>query len=106
MPEYSVALGTFDGLHLGHMAVLDSILNCGTTPIALTFNFPPKFSVAENLLTTPSDKIARLKRLGISAEILDFEKIKNLSPIIQTLSLFYCLADMIYYVCDIYFAEG
>lgn len=80
MPEYSVALGTFDGLHLGHMAVLRSILNSGTTPVALTFNFPPKFSSAQNLLITPSDKIKSLKALGISAEVLDFEKIKNLSP--------------------------
>ncbi|MBQ7107896.1 MAG: riboflavin biosynthesis protein RibF [Clostridia bacterium] len=80
MSEYSVALGTFDGLHLGHMAVLGSILNGDTTPLALTFNFPPKFSVAENLLITPKNKISRLKALGISAEILDFQKIKNLSP--------------------------
>ena len=71
MSEYSVALGTFDGLHLGHMAVLGSILNGDTTPLALTFDFPPKFSVAENLLITPKNKISRLKALGISAEILD-----------------------------------
>ena len=25
MPQYSVALGTFDGIHLGHMAVLRGI---------------------------------------------------------------------------------
>lgn len=80
MPEYSVALGTFDGLHLGHKAVLQSIIKNGLTPVALTFDVPPKFSKKTNLLITPNEKINRLKKLGISAEVLDFNSVKNLSP--------------------------
>ena len=80
MPQYSVALGTFDGIHLGHMAVLRGILNSGGTPLALTFSLPPKFSTGKNLLLTPNDKLNELKKLGISAEVMDFEKVKNLSP--------------------------
>ena len=80
MPEYSVALGTFDGLHLGHKAVLGSIIKNGLTPVALTFNVPPKFNNKTNLLITPDEKINRLKKLGISAKVLDFNSVKNLSP--------------------------
>lgn len=80
MPRYSVALGTFDGLHLGHRAVLESILKDGFEPVALTFNLPPKFGSKQNLLMTPSDKIKALLKLGISAEVMDFEKVKDISP--------------------------
>jgi len=80
MPEYAVALGTFDGLHLGHKAVLNSILKNGITPIALTFDFPPKFTSRHNLLMNPKDKINALLSLGITAEVMDFEKVKDTSP--------------------------
>ena len=80
MPEYSVALGTFDGLHLGHKTVLEGIIKNGLTPIALTFNLPPKADAKNNLLMTPKDKIKALEALGIGAEVLEFEKVKNLTP--------------------------
>ena len=80
MPDFSVALGTFDGIHLGHRAVLESTLKKGLTPIALTFDLPPKFGSKQNLLMTPKDKIKALSDLGISAEIMNFEKIKDTNP--------------------------
>ena len=80
MSEYSVALGTFDGLHLGHKAVLNAIVKDGLKPIALTFNFPPKLNSKENLLMTLEDKIKGLAELGITAEVMDFEKVKNIPP--------------------------
>ena len=80
MPEYSVALGTFDGLHLGHKAVLEGIIKNGLTPIALTFDLPPKTDAKNNLLMTPKDKIKALEAIGIKAEVLEFEKVKNISP--------------------------
>ena len=79
MPEYAVALGTFDGLHLGHKAVLNSVLKKGVTPLVLTFNLPPKFNSKNNLLMTPEDKIKAISRLGIKTEIMDFEKVKDIS---------------------------
>lgn len=81
MPEYAVALGTFDGLHLGHKAVLNSTLKDGFTPVALTFDLPPKFTSKQNLLMKPKEKINALLRLGITAEVMDFEKVKDISPI-------------------------
>ena len=88
MPDFSVALGTFDGVHLGHRAVLESTLKKGLIPIALTFDLPPKFGSKQNLLMTPIDKIKALSTLGISAEVMDFEKIKdeNLKKIILTMN--------------------
>lgn len=80
MPEYSVALGTFDGLHLGHKAVLESILKNGLTPVALTFDLPPKYEAKNNLLMTPDNKIQALEELGIKAEVLDFNKVKDITP--------------------------
>ena len=80
MPDFSVALGTFDGVHLGHRAVLESSLKKGLIPIALTFDLPPKFGSKQNLLMTPIDKIKALSTLGISAEVMDFEKIKDTPP--------------------------
>ncbi len=79
MPEYSVALGTFDGLHLGHKAVLESVAKNGLSPIALTFDLPPKFRSEQNLLMTPENKINSLEALGIKVEVMDFEKVKNVS---------------------------
>ena len=80
MPDFSVALGTFDGVHLGHRAVLESTLKKGLIPIALTFDLPPKFGSKQNLLMTPIDKTKALSTLGISAEVMDFEKIKDTPP--------------------------
>ena len=79
MPDYAVALGTFDGLHLGHKAVLQNILNKGCTPLVLTFNLPPKINQKTNLIMLPDDKIKALTNLGIKVEVLDFNKVKDIS---------------------------
>jgi riboflavin kinase/FMN adenylyltransferase len=81
MPEYAVALGTFDGLHSGHKAVLQNILKNGYIPLALTFDLPPKTNKKTNLLMLPEDKISGLNKLGIKAEIMDFEKVKDISDV-------------------------
>lgn len=80
MPQNMVALGTFDGLHIGHKAVLNQILGKGGNPFALTFNLPPKAGEKKNLLMTPEDKINALSQMGVEAVVLDFQKIKDLTP--------------------------
>ena len=63
MPN-AVVLGTFDGVHLGHRAVINAAkgYNC----IAVTFSLPPKSYKSETpcLLMTLDDKIQRLKDCG------------------------------------------
>jgi len=80
MPEYALALGTFDGLHSGHMAVLQNIINSGFTPIALTFDIPPKSTENLSLIMTPKEKIERLQSLGIKPVVMNIDEVKEIPP--------------------------
>lgn len=83
MPEqYAIALGTFDGLHLGHKAVLRSICRPDVTPVALTFDLPPKLCrvTEQGLLLTANEKHRLLKEMGITPIVLEFSKVRSLSP--------------------------
>ena len=83
MDNCSIALGTFDGLHKGHMAVLNRVRSEKGRPVALTFALPPRLSLkggSPELLITPEDKKRRLAALGIQPEMMCFSQIKNLSP--------------------------
>ncbi len=77
----AVALGTFDGIHKGHLAVLNIPDIYEKT--ALTFKIPPKASEGKDigLLLDPKEKEERLKNLGFKVEYLDFARVKNLSPL-------------------------
>lgn len=75
----AIALGTFDGLHKGHRAVISE-----TRPyysIAVTFYVPPK-SVLSNepqLLILPKDRESRLKDLGVNQVVMqDFDKVRDI----------------------------
>lgn len=83
MKKYAIALGTFDGLHLGHMAVLKNICNNGYSPLALTFDTPPRMQYVNKrgLIFTKEDKYALFDSMGIQAFSLEFDKVKNLSPL-------------------------
>lgn len=75
----AVALGTFDGLHKGHLAVLS--IPDGYRKNALIFDIPPKCTQKGNveLLLTPSEKIERLENSGFSVETLKFSEVKDLT---------------------------
>ncbi|MBQ6825836.1 MAG: riboflavin biosynthesis protein RibF [Clostridia bacterium] len=76
----AIALGTFDGVHIGHKAVLNLPDDC--FKIAVTFNLPPKaiFSGETELITDLEDKCRILKELGIDEVfVLDFLEVKDLS---------------------------
>ncbi|MBO4733186.1 MAG: hypothetical protein J5662_01790 [Clostridia bacterium] len=79
--QTAIVLGTFDGLHKGHRAVIEKAR--GYYTVAVTFNIPPKaFSGTKSkLLIMPEDKAKGLSQLGVS-EIysLDFAKVANVSP--------------------------
>lgn len=76
----AVVLGTFDGLHKGHRAVIEAA--GGFYTVAVTFGIPPKayFGSELKLLMTPKDKAEGLKALGVN-EIysLDFGKVCDIS---------------------------
>lgn len=83
----SVALGFFDGVHMGHAAVISRAAACkkeGLTPAVFTFTDSPQGLLtgeAPPALMTPSLKARTLERLGIEALfIIDFTEIRNLNP--------------------------
>ncbi len=81
--KQSVAVfGTFDGLHLGHRAVLNTALAFeGLTPVAITFDEPPKRHVSGGftpMLMSSDRKNNILIELGFKTiEVLDFESVRN-----------------------------
>ncbi|MCL2633823.1 MAG: riboflavin biosynthesis protein RibF [Oscillospiraceae bacterium] len=76
----SVALGMFDGLHLGHAEVIKTALSVpdfSLTPAVFTFNSLPK--AAESIMTAGM-KFALLKSMGIKSICApEFETVSSLS---------------------------
>lgn len=63
----SVALGTFDGVHLGHRRVLEAALAAGPTPTVVTFDPHPRIALGNQveLLTTLERRLELFEELGI-----------------------------------------
>ncbi len=76
----AIALGTFDGLHKAHRAVLAETK--GFFSVAVTFDIPPKAAFAQNaqLLILPNDRAQRLNDLGINRVVMqNFNDVKDIS---------------------------
>ncbi len=76
----AVILGTFDGLHKGHRAVIKSAR--GYEISAVTFVVPPKAVMTgkNELLMTYTDRRKGLLTLGVNEVVpLEFEKIRDMS---------------------------
>lgn len=73
-----VTVGTFDGVHLGHQAILRKVLQRSEvwsgTSLVLTFEPHPRHilrpDVSPQLLTTTREKLIWLERLGIAVVVL------------------------------------
>ncbi len=82
MDNTAIALGTFDGIHIGHKAVLERAVNSGYTPVAVTFAVPPKVFMgqASGCIMTPMQKKAALRKIGFKKVVfLDFNNVKNMT---------------------------
>ena len=79
--QTALALGTFDGVHRGHRAVLDLPRQYHT--VAVIFAKPPKAEKDDSvkLIMTYEDKCRVLKSIGIDEiATLDFRHVCDLSP--------------------------
>ena len=73
-----LAAGTFDGVHLGHQALIrramEEAATCGGTAVVLTFDRHPASLLrpenAPKLLTRNQEKIALLEGMGVSALLM------------------------------------
>lgn len=82
----AVALGTFDGLHKGHIAVISEAVNLAKqndlTPVVLLFNEHPQKHITGKVpseLITKSIKEKIIKELNAEISYISFESICNLS---------------------------
>lgn len=64
--ERAVAIGTFDGVHRGHRAVVEAALETGVRSAVVTFHPHPRtvFGYAVHLLTTFERRLELLQELG------------------------------------------
>lgn len=86
----AATIGNFDGVHLGHRAILSRCVEearaCGAKSVAVIFDPHPLEIVAPGraprLMTTPEQRVARFGELGLDAVlILPFtERVRNLTP--------------------------
>ncbi len=86
MNKLALALGTFDGLHRGHLNVLNeakAFASQGFVPAMLMFDTHPQSvlkGTAPPLLITKEDKEDFAKQNGVLPVHISFEDIRNLSP--------------------------
>lgn len=84
MKKYAIALGGFDGLHIGHMAVIGSVIGRGLTPAVLLLEPLPRvhfFGENPKLLISESQRERLLTDLGVELLYANFEDIKDYSPL-------------------------
>ena len=87
IPDLSLALGFFDGVHRGHQAVINNAVNYahenGVNSAVITFSDHPCcyfYGVAPKYILTRDDRAKHLSNLGIDYLIeLDFESISGLT---------------------------
>ncbi len=82
---YVVALGTFDGVHIGHRSVINAALNSGFPVAVVTSDRNPKTVLGNGgfcgKISTQTLCDSQFEALGVDAVIrLNFDEIRNLSP--------------------------
>ncbi len=86
MNKLALALGTFDGLHRGHLNVLNetkAFSSMELIPAMLMFDVHPQLilkGIAPPLLITGEDKEEKAKELGVLPVHVSFEEIRDLAP--------------------------
>jgi riboflavin kinase/FMN adenylyltransferase len=68
----AVALGTFDGVHLGHRRVIETLLDVGPEPTVVTFDPHPRTALGNrvDLLMSLERRLELLAGLGVDAALV------------------------------------
>jgi riboflavin kinase / FMN adenylyltransferase len=68
----SVALGTFDGVHLGHRRVVETALAAGPEPTVVTFDPHPRTALGNRveLLSSLERRLELIEELGVEATLV------------------------------------
>ena len=68
----AVAIGTFDGVHRGHVAVLKAATDTGLAPTAITFDPHPRIALGNRveLITTLERRLELLAGLGVETTVV------------------------------------
>ena len=82
--ERAVAIGTFDGVHLGHRRVIQAVLDTGLCPTVVTFDPHPRLVLGYGveLLTTLERRLELLAETGVEETlVLEFtHELQQLEP--------------------------
>lgn len=80
----AVALGYFDGVHLGHKSVIKAAVDCkreGLSPAVFTFSTTPKRGTEQSQLTGFEEKARIFEQIGVEIlYIIDFETVRDKTP--------------------------
>ena len=68
----AVAIGTFDGVHLGHRSVLRSAIDSGLEPTVITFDPHPRIAMGNrvDILTSLERRLELLADAGVAATLV------------------------------------
>jgi riboflavin kinase/FMN adenylyltransferase len=74
MTDRAIALGTFDGVHLGHRRVVEAAKAAGLPTTVVTFDPHPRIALGNQvaLLTTLERRIELLEELGVDVHVVPF----------------------------------
>ncbi len=68
----AVAIGTFDGVHRGHLSVLQSVFDSGLEPTVITFDPHPRIAMGNQveLVSTLERRLELLAAAGVAATLV------------------------------------
>ena len=79
----AVAIGSFDGLHRGHLTVIEAVRATGREPTVVTFDPHPRIALGNKveLLTTLERRLELLEEAGVTAVV-----VASFTPVLQQLT--------------------
>lgn len=79
MTDTALVLGSFDGLHIGHMQVLGASADCKRR-VAMVFGTPPAMVIGHKseLLMLPDEKNKRLCEMGFEVVPMEFSLVRDI----------------------------